>query len=98
MSDATVNMEGEGAVTRLGPAVSVATAGDFFSLLKPRVMSLVVFSGLVGMLVAPGKVKPMASTIDVMVEAVPMVLQVPGERVIFASSLIHSGLAMSPAT
>ena len=24
-----------------------------------------------------------------------MVLQVPGERVIFASSLIHSGLAMS---
>ena len=50
MSDATVNMEGEGAVTRLGPAVSVATAGDFFSLLKPRVMSLVVFTSLAGLL------------------------------------------------
>ncbi|MNL63995.1 hypothetical protein D3C87_1881700 [compost metagenome] len=55
-------------------------------------------ASMAGMLVAPGKVKPMASTMDVMVDAVPMVLQVPAERVIFASSLIHSGLAMSPAT
>ena len=29
-------------------------AGDFFALLKPRVMSLVVFTGLVGLLLAPG--------------------------------------------
>ncbi len=30
-----------------------ATAGDYFALLKPRVMSLVVFTALVGYLVAP---------------------------------------------
>ena len=30
-----------------------ATVGDFFALLKPRVMSLVVFTGLAGMIVAP---------------------------------------------
>ena len=28
--------------------------GDFFALLKPRVMSLVVFTALVGLLAAPG--------------------------------------------
>ncbi|GJL85531.1 MAG: protoheme IX farnesyltransferase [Micavibrio sp.] len=31
-----------------------ATVSDFFSLLKPRVMSLVVFTGFAGMWVAPG--------------------------------------------
>lgn len=34
-------------------AHSTSTAGDFFSLLKPRVMSLVVFSGFAGYWVAP---------------------------------------------
>jgi protoheme IX farnesyltransferase len=34
----------------------VTTVGDFFALLKPRVMSLVVFTGLAGMVVAPGHV------------------------------------------
>jgi protoheme IX farnesyltransferase len=32
-----------------------ATAGDYVSLLKPRVMSLVVFTGLVGYVAAPGQ-------------------------------------------
>ncbi|MEH6402264.1 MAG: heme o synthase [Sneathiella sp.] len=36
----------------------VARAGDYFALLKPRVMSLVVFTGLVGMVVAPGSLHP----------------------------------------
>jgi protoheme IX farnesyltransferase len=36
-------------------SVSQSTAGDFFSLLKPRVMSLVVFSGFAGYWVAPGR-------------------------------------------
>ena len=31
-----------------------ADVGDYFALLKPRVMSLVVFTALVGMVVAPG--------------------------------------------
>ena len=39
----------------------VATAGDFFALLKPRVMSLVVFTGLAGIVVAPGGVHPLVA-------------------------------------
>jgi len=38
-----------------------ATVGDFFALLKPRVMSLVVFTGLAGIVVAPGAVHPMVA-------------------------------------
>ena len=35
-----------------------ASFGDFVALLKPRVMSLVVFTALVGLIVAPGGVHP----------------------------------------
>ena len=31
---------------------------DWIALLKPRVMSLVVFTGLIGVLVAPGHLHP----------------------------------------
>ncbi len=34
------------------------TLGDYFALLKPRVMSLVVFTALVGLLAAPGALHP----------------------------------------
>ncbi len=37
---------------------SIAGAGDYIELMKPRVMSLVVFTALVGMLVAPGQIHP----------------------------------------
>jgi protoheme IX farnesyltransferase len=37
---------------------SLAGAGDYIELMKPRVMSLVVFTALVGLLVAPGHVHP----------------------------------------
>ena len=37
---------------------SSASAGDYFALLKPRVMSLVVFTALVGMMLAPGHINP----------------------------------------
>lgn len=40
---------------------SNARASDYFALLKPRVMSLVVFTGLVGMAVAPGDLHPVLS-------------------------------------
>ena len=36
-------------------------SGDFFALLKPRVMSLVVFTGLAGIVVAPGHVHPLTA-------------------------------------
>src|SRR5688572_24740384 len=31
---------------------------DFFALTKPRVMSLVIFTGLCGLLAAPGRINP----------------------------------------
>lgn len=34
------------------------TAGDYFTLLKPRVMSLVVFTAIVGLVAAPGHIHP----------------------------------------
>lgn len=38
---------------------------DYVSLLKPGVMSLVVFTGLCGMLVAPGKIHPLIAVISI---------------------------------
>jgi protoheme IX farnesyltransferase len=38
---------------------SLATVGDYFALMKPRVMSLVVFTALVGLAVAPGSLHPL---------------------------------------
>jgi len=39
----------------------VTTVGDFFALLKPRVMSLVVFTGFAGIVVAPGHIDPLTA-------------------------------------
>ena len=39
----------------------VTTVGDFLALLKPRVMSLVVFTGLAGMVAAPGHLHPLTA-------------------------------------
>jgi protoheme IX farnesyltransferase len=38
--------------------VSTATPGDFIALMKPRVMSLVIFTALTGILIAPTPVNP----------------------------------------
>src|SRR5581483_10591715 len=43
-------------VARVEP--SIAGAGDYFELMKPRVMSLVVFTALVGLYIAPGHIHP----------------------------------------
>ena len=40
---------------------SLATVGDYFTLMKPRVMSLVVFTALVGLAVAPGSLHPVTA-------------------------------------
>jgi heme o synthase len=37
---------------------SIAGVGDYLQLMKPRVMSLVVFTALVGLLIAPGHLHP----------------------------------------
>src|SRR6266581_2587521 len=37
---------------------SLASVGDYLALMKPRVMSLVVFTALVGLVLAPGHMHP----------------------------------------
>ncbi|PND19876.1 protoheme IX farnesyltransferase [Ensifer sp. MMN_5] len=46
-----VGMEG-------APRLSEASARDYFELLKPRVMSLVVFTAFAGLVLAPGHINP----------------------------------------
>ena len=47
-----------------------ASMGDYFALLKPRVMSLVVFTALVGILVAPVPVHPFIGFVGILCIAV----------------------------
>lgn len=47
-----------------------ASFGDFFALLKPRVMSLVVFTALVGLLAAPNPVHPMIAFASILFIAI----------------------------
>jgi len=47
-----------------------ATAGDYFELLKPRVMSLVIFTALVGMVMAPGGINPVLGLVALLAIAV----------------------------
>ncbi|HEU5272153.1 MAG TPA: heme o synthase [Xanthobacteraceae bacterium] len=49
---------------------SRAEVGDFVALLKPRVMSLVVFTALVGLMVAPGHVHPVLGFVALLCIAV----------------------------
>ncbi len=50
--------------------VSHAMPGDYFSLMKPRVMRLVVFTALAGMLVAPGAIDPVIGLISILCIAI----------------------------
>ena len=45
-----------GSFVRVEP--SLASVGDYVALMKPRVMSLVVFTALVGLVLAPGQPHP----------------------------------------
>jgi heme o synthase len=55
-------------IGRIGPAES--SVGDFIQLMKPRVMSLVVFSALTGMVVAPGSIHPVLAIIALLAIAI----------------------------
>ena len=52
------------------PRISEAEVGDYLALLKPRVMSLVVFTALVGLLIAPGHVHPVLAITSILCIAV----------------------------
>ncbi len=47
-----------------------AGMGDYWALLKPRVMSLVVFTALVGLVAAPGEVHPFIAFVSILCIAV----------------------------
>jgi len=59
MSDVVVTREAAG-----------ARVGDFIALMKPRVMSLVVFSGFAGLMAAPGGLHPVISAVAILCIAV----------------------------
>lgn len=50
--------------------LSEASARDFFELLKPRVMSLVVFTAFAGLILAPGHIHPVLGAIAILCIAV----------------------------
>ncbi|AQT46845.1 protoheme IX farnesyltransferase [Bartonella choladocola] len=52
------------------PVPSQADANDYIILLKPRVMSLVVFTALVGMMVAPNPINPVLGFLAILCIAV----------------------------
>lgn len=53
-----------------GKLLSEADARDFFALLKPRVMSLVVFTAFAGLVLAPGEINPVLAIISILCIAV----------------------------
>jgi heme o synthase len=46
------------------------TAGDYFALLKPRVMSLVIFTAFVGIVAAPGTLHPLLALVALLAIAI----------------------------
>jgi heme o synthase len=44
--------------------------GDYFALMKPRVMSLVIFTALVGMMAAPGEIHPVIGFLALLIIAI----------------------------
>jgi protoheme IX farnesyltransferase len=54
----------------LSPRISEADVADYFALLKPRVMSLVIFTALVGLMMAPGRFHPVLAITSLLCIAV----------------------------
>ena len=54
----------------LEPEISLAMPADYFALMKPRVMRLVVFTALVGLLLAPGSIDPALAAIAILAIAI----------------------------
>jgi heme o synthase len=52
------------------PEISLASPRDFYELLKPRVMQLVVFTALVGLVIAPGTINPFIALVAVIAIAI----------------------------
>ena len=64
MSDLQLNIASDQALVGQG------TAGDYFALLKPRVMSLVIFTAFVGIVAAPGTLHPLLALVALLAIAI----------------------------
>jgi len=67
VSDAVLDQQNDTAAIA---SRSKARVGDYIALLKPRVMSLVVFTGFAGLYVAPGELHPLLAVVTVLSIAV----------------------------
>ena len=67
MSDRSLTL---GLNEALAPVGGEARVSDYFALLKPRVMTLVVFTGFAGLLAAPGTLHPLLAAVAVLCIAV----------------------------
>jgi protoheme IX farnesyltransferase len=56
--------------TETGFGLSEANARDYFELLKPRVMSLVIFTAFAGLVLAPGHINPVLAAVSILCIAV----------------------------
>ena len=56
--------------TYTNTAANTGTVSDFFELLKPRVMTLVVFTGVAGVVLAPGHLHPFLAFVAVLCIAI----------------------------
>jgi protoheme IX farnesyltransferase len=64
LSDISIRIsQGDGSAALAGAGSRVS---DYVALLKPRVMSLVVFTGFVGLVLAPGQLHPLLAAIAVL--------------------------------
>ena len=70
MSDTSIDIAAARNRTAFDEAGSEARVADYIALLKPRVMSLVVFTGLAGLVVAPGHLHPVLAGVAVLCIAV----------------------------
>jgi len=68
MTDRPINVTGGPAA--VSPPMYDASVKDFVALLKPRIMSLVVFTGFAGMIVAPGSIHPVIAAIAILCIAI----------------------------
>ena len=68
MTGLSLEVENPGEPTAL--AAAGGRVADFLELLKPRVMSLVVFTGFAGLVVAPGSLHPILAAVAVLCIAV----------------------------
>jgi protoheme IX farnesyltransferase len=63
-------IETAGVETEAAAQAAPSSVGDYMALLKPRVMSLVVFTGFAGLVAAPGSLHPLLAAVAVLCIAV----------------------------